>query len=190
MIRELRRKFFHILFGIILIILIYILGSFLSLIIIGSMLLIGLFISLLIMNKIHIPLISKIVEKVERQYEKKLPGYAAIMFFVAAIILLILFYNNPILAIASLMTTIFGDGIAAIIGKKYGKHFIINQEHYKKTIEGSLTLFLISTICMSFFIPLNIAIIAGLTATLIELLPLNDNLTVPISAGIIIKVLL
>ncbi len=76
--------------------------------------------------------------------------------------------------------------MAAIIGTKYGKHKIIG----KKSWEGTLTCLVVSIICINFFFPLNVAIIAGIIATIVELLPFDDNLWVPLVSGAVIRLLI
>lgn len=91
----------------------------------------------------------------------------------------------------------YGDGFAAIIGKKYSKKYfkILNTE---KSIEGSLTMFIISFIITIIFSSIsaqnNIIITSLLIATIstiIEILsPFGiDNLTVPIIISITYEIL-
>ena len=91
----------------------------------------------------------------------------------------------------------YGDGFAAIIGKKFGKHSL-KKYGFDKSIEGSLTVLffaiLISGIFFYFYASNMLLIkvlVIGVAATLIELLSPNgfDNLTLPLLISIIAMVL-
>ena len=81
MISEVFRKSFHVFFGIIFLLLIYFLGTEISLLIITAIFIIGLIVSLLHKNGIKIPIFENVIFLVERDHEKHLPGKAALMFF-------------------------------------------------------------------------------------------------------------
>lgn len=94
--------------------------------------------------------------------------------------------NNEII-VASVLTMGFGDGLAALIGSKVGKHsykFVGG----KKSIEGTVTMFAVTLIVLSLFtsIPWYGVLITALVATAFEnLTPLGfDNITVPLSTAI------
>ena len=101
-VKEYTRKSIHLIFGIIFLTLIYNFGANISIQIIGACLILGIIVSLLMKYKIQIPFLGKIVANVERENEKKLPGTAAIMFFISAIILLVIFQDNKTIILASL----------------------------------------------------------------------------------------
>ncbi len=185
--QEIIRKFFHMLFGTGFLGLIYFFGTDLSFIIILSFFIIGLILALLIKNGFKNKIVNTILNIVERQHEKHFPGKAALLFFISSAIVIYLFKNEPIIILASLGTLIFGDSFAALIGKKFGKTIILSKNNYTKTLEGTIACFIISLIWISLFFPLYIAIIAALVGTIIEFLPVNDNLLIPTSVAIIIK---
>ncbi|MFA5125411.1 MAG: diacylglycerol/polyprenol kinase family protein [archaeon] len=184
--KEITRKAIHILFGTLFLALIYFAGTQMSTLIIGLFLIAGTLISIGITRGHKFPFIEKIVECVERENEKPFPGKAAVLFFISAIILLVLFKNNPSVIMAALSVQVFGDSAAALIGTKYGKHKL----YKKKTWEGSITCLIVSIICINIFFPLQIAIIAGIIATLVEILPLDDNLFVPLITAAAIRTLI
>jgi dolichol kinase len=91
----------------------------------------------------------------------------------------------------------YGDGFAAIIGQKYGKHSF-KKYGFDKSLEGSLTVLffglLISGIFFAMYSPSNLLIktlVIGLSATVIELLSPNgfDNLSLPLFISFIAMVL-
>ncbi|MFA6064537.1 MAG: phosphatidate cytidylyltransferase [archaeon] len=184
--RELKRKSIHISFGILILLLINFAGTEISLHIIGLSLIAGTIISLGITRGHNFDIFKNIVEGVERENEKHFPGKAAIFFFISAIVLLIFFKNSPTIVLAALSVQVFADSMAAIIGTKYGKHKLLG----KKSWEGTLTCLIVSIICINFFFPLSTAIIVGIIATIVELLPFDDNLWVPLATGAAIRLLL
>jgi len=188
--KEILRKSFHLIFGIIFLLLIYFLGTTPSFWIIVVCFLIGLIIALLHRNGIKIPLFEKIVFSVEREHEKHFPGKAALMFFIAAIILLYFFVSEPNLVLAGLSVQIFADTAAALIGKKFGKHKILSKEHYTKTLEGTIACFVVALVVLLFFVPFEFALIVAIIATIIEFAPINDNLLIPLVVAGALKLLL
>jgi len=125
----------------------------------------------------------------------------------AATVCSILFQNEAAIALMVLTVFILGDAVAALVGMGIGRIKI-----GKKSLEGSLACFLL---CMIFFIaifpvipgllapyggkiPLLVAFLTSLAVTIFELFPLritsnlviNDNLAVPIIAGVLLRWLL
>ncbi len=188
--KELLRKAFHVLFGLFFLGLIYFLGTDLSLQIISTIFVIGLIIALLHKKDIKIPIFEKLILLVEREHEKHFPGKAALLFFLATIILLYFFGNFLEIVYASLLVQIFADTFAAIIGKRFGKHKILDKEHYTKTLEGTLACFIVAFIILILFFPWEVALIGAIIATAIEFAPINDNLFIPLGLGVVLKLLI
>ncbi len=183
--KELMRKFFHIFFGTIILLLIYILGTNLSLYLLLIFTIIGFLLGYLIKKGLKIKPLTSIITFVERENEKHFPGKAAVMFFLSSIIILLLFQQEKLLVISILGVQIYADGLAALIGKKFGKIKIIN----KKTVAGTSAFFIISYFCLfPFFDPLT-AVFLAIIASVIEALPLDDNFSVPVGLGIIIELI-
>ena len=88
-------------------------------------------------------------------------------------------------AIASLLILGFGDGAAAVAGYLLGKT--------GKSVEGSVTMFLVSFIVLLIFssVSLPFAILAALAAALAERLTPSglDNLTVPLTSALLLEVI-
>jgi len=184
--KEIIRKSLHLLFGTIFLALIWIAGTQPSFEIILGGLLIGIVISLAMRKGHKLPLLGKIIENVERPNETHFPGKAAVLFFVSALLLLFLFKNQPLIALAALSVQVYADSAAALIGKPFGKHKI----YHKKSVEGTAACLVVAFICLQFFVPSYIALIGAVVATIIEVLPFDDNLWVPIGTGAVIKALL
>jgi glycerol-3-phosphate acyltransferase PlsY len=92
------------------------------------------------------------------------------------------------IAILTLLYLIIGDGLAAIIGRRYGRRKI-----FDKSLEGSLA-FAGSCVLVSLFfpaVPFWIRLSGVFIATVSELVPMraSDNLRVPIISGSIMEIL-
>jgi phytol kinase len=122
-----------------------------------------------------------------------------VYFPISLLILVILTFGvtqNPWIGAVGILVMGYGDGLAAVIGTAYGKHKLA----FGKSIEGSLTMFIVSfiivfgislfltSIISAVFIALGVAIVA----TVVELLTPKglDNLSVPLSASLIFYLLL
>ncbi len=119
------------------------------------------------------------------------------IYYAASVLLLVqLYYFDPALRVAGgigILVMGYGDGFAAVIGQFFGKmHFTIFKGH--KTIEGSLTMFVVSALVvytyLSFSSPViswTMVLVIPLVATLIEAIsPYGlDNLFVPLISALI-----
>jgi dolichol kinase len=91
-------------------------------------------------------------------------------------------YDKPI-AIAALAFIIVGDTLAALIGRKLGRH-----RFGRKSVEGSLGC-LAGTVIVALLTPgigLTVGLIGAVVATVVEALStrIDDNVTVPILSGL------
>lgn len=106
--------------------------------------------------------------------------------------------KNPEIGLVSSLVMGYGDGLAAIIGKTV-KSYSYKIGNSYKTIAGSITMFIISTmifsICLSgigityWFIK---AVVAGALATIVEAISIKgtDNLTIPIVCSVLLTIFL
>ena len=133
---------------------------------------------------VEIPLISKITEIAARKRDENHfvlgPVTLACGILIAALLLPLEYARVGIFALA------FGDGLASLIGKLFGKITIPGA--HGKTAAGSLTCFFavfVSTFCCcgNCFVALCVA----LCAMFIEILPLSDfdNLIIPPVIGVL-----
>ena len=111
----------------------------------------------------------------------------------AAAALVNLIFMPPIAA-GSLAVMLVGDAAAALIGRKFGRHKIVNG----KSLEGCLsfilfggialtTVLMISSVPARFFWAIPVAVIAGAAAELFQKqLKLDDNLTIPLAVGAVL----
>lgn len=181
---EIRRQSIHLLFGSFFIALVAVLGIPNSLFVLCIAFLAGLAFSHAIKKGVNIPIITHIVQRVERDYEKHLPGKGALLFFLAAIITILLFQRQEIV-LGALCAVVYGDSASTIIGLRFGKHRIAG----KKTLEGTLGGIAASLFFLLFIFQWPIALAAAVIGMLAELLPFDDNFTIPIAAGLVLKFL-
>lgn len=126
-------------------------------------------------------------------------GDLGTVYFPISLLILVAFtfgvLKQPMIGAVGILVMGYGDGLAAIIGKKYGKHQLI----FGKSIEGSLAMFITSlivtiTILIIFGIPnlILIALAVAIIATIIELFTPKglDNLSVPLITSLALYLLL
>ncbi len=91
-------------------------------------------------------------------------------------------FEKPV-AIAALAFIIVGDSLAALVGRRFGRHHFWN-----KSLEGSLAC-LAGSLVVATLVPeiaWPVAVTGAVVATIVEALPLgiDDNVTVPILSGL------
>lgn len=97
----------------------------------------------------------------------------------------------------------FGDAAAALVGKKYGKHYLEGKLiEWRKSVEGTFAMFTVSFIAVlivllinanvAWYISLIIAVLTGAVSSVVELYTRNgmDTITCPFSAAAVILPLL
>ena len=79
-----------------------------------------------------------------------------------------------------------GDTLAALVGIPFGKRKLLGTD---KSLEGSTACFIGTFIFALFFLNPFIALAGAITATIAEIfpLPVDDNIKIPISAGIVMS---
>jgi dolichol kinase len=91
-------------------------------------------------------------------------------------------FPKPI-AVAAIAFIVIGDTLAAIVGRRWGKHRLFGE----KSFEGSLACLagLVVVALVSPDLPLAVGLIGAVVATLVEAYPFNidDNVTVPLLSG-------
>jgi len=135
---------------------------------------------------VKIPVISSITSMASRSRDMGRFVMGPVTLGFGALLALLL-YPSPVASIA-IYALAFGDGFASLVGKSFGKWrpaFLCG-----KSVEGSLACFtavFISAFAVSRH--LNIALIAALTATVVEALPLEDfdNMAIPVTVGLAVQ---
>ena len=98
----------------------------------------------------------------------------------------ILLFDKPV-ACAALLILAFGDTAASVVGRVVAGPRLVGE----KTLSGSLAMFATGSLVALPFFPPALAIGGTLAATIVELLPLpvDDNLSVPLAAGLTLTLL-
>lgn len=123
--------------------------------------------------------------------------YYAISLFVLS--LLAYLFKERIILYSGILIMAYGDGLAALIGEKYGKkdQFLgIKGKSFAGSLTVAIAALIVSFACIKVFTDLSIpailfiSIMAALFSSLVELVSLNgiDNITLPISSSIFIAV--
>lgn len=97
-------------------------------------------------------------------------------------------FSKPI-AVAALAFIIVGDTLAALVGRKFGRHRWFGH----KSVEGSLAC-LVGTVMVAFLAPeltLAVSLFGALVAAVVETLSvsIDDNISVPIVSGVAMTLL-
>ncbi len=112
-------------------------------------------------------------------------------FYILWMFCLVIAIFDPIIASISASFIIVGDTLAALIGRRYGKH-----RFRGKSLEGSLAC-LFGTLVVAyvgsslFAIPLAITVIGAFVATIVEAIPdfIDDNLSVPLISALVMTLI-
>lgn len=136
-------------------------------------------------NIFSIRFLDKIDDFIENQFRsherpEEMPLNGVLTFLIGSLIVILLFPS--IIAIAAIAVLAIADSVSTLIGKYYGKHRIKS-----KSMEGSLGFFITSFFILLFFIDPLSALIISVITTLVELLPIEDNITVPLAVAILIS---
>ena len=146
-------------------------------------------------TKIKPPIIAKLWTLKRKKESAALGGDT---FYVLGIIIPLAAFDI-VIAITAILMLVFGDTAAALIGKNLGKHKIYKKKTWEGLFAGLFANLLVGFVCIKIlrwmFLPsppLWIPIIAmAVTASLTELFvdKIDDNLAVPVMAGVIGQIL-
>jgi len=117
-----------------------------------------------------------------------------IYFPISFVIIIWLFWDRPGLLVGSLMPLTWGDALAAVMGRRYGRrHYTVLGS--TRSLEGSLTMFVLSALSVWLALalfdvanPFGLALAAAAGATLVEAVSLwgLDNLTIPAVSALLL----
>ena len=146
----------------------------------------------------------------------KLPGihsikrksYGTVFFPISVLILVTFWWDRPASFIIPILLMTYADTLAAVIGERSKTSEIYIGWRDEKTIQGSIVMFLVSTVLVGFGISLITQLVGGIAPELKTIIPLSifvgaiattaegisfkgsDNLTVPISTAVSIDLFL
>ena len=160
----------------------YVIGVDVTLFLLSFLLVIIFFASITYRKGVHIPFFHLFIDRFERaEVREKFPGRGAVYYVIGMILPLLLFKES--IAFTCILITCLGDAGSTLVGKNFGTHRI--PYNTRKTIEGSTACLILSTIAAATQLRPELAVIAGITGTLTESLPIrvDDNLTIPVIIG-------
>jgi dolichol kinase len=139
-----------------------------------------------------LPIYDHFLDVFERDHDRqKIPG-RGLIFFLLGSFLAVVFFSLEI-AVASILILAFGDSVSHVFGRHFGQ--IKTPFHPKKFLEGSLFGIILSAIAAGFFVPLAEALVASTVAMILEFPTirisghrLDDNLLIPLSAGVVLTI--
>ena len=142
-------------------------------------------------TKLNIPVIHQFLRTFDREKDlEKFPGKGAIFYVLGAFIVVLVFPKD--IALASIMILALGDSVSRLVGPYgYLKHPFHNEKFFEGVIAGAVAGF----IGALFFVSWLPALIASSVSMLIEGIDfrikkfkIDDNLLIPIVAGVVIWV--
>lgn len=178
----------HIALGIIILILLYFFYDDvkdITILALSIFALIGLLTDLLRMssNRFNILLTKRLLPFLFSKNESEGINGATFFFFSSALCLLL--FTKEI-AITSVAILTLCDPTASITGRLFGKHKVGH-----KTIEGSLTFFIVAFILCIIYFPLWLAFVVAVVISIVELVSVrvDDNLAIPVVTGFLLTYL-
>jgi dolichol kinase len=186
--KEVKRAVFHIGLGLFIVILSFFLSVLELVALLSAILIIGLFISI-ISRKRDVPIVCSLLGTFEREECKNFPGKGSFYFIAGCLFALLLFETQ--IALASIMILAFGDSFAKIMGH-FGK--IKTRFHAEKKLEGTAIGIIAGILAAMWFVTPVQAFFGTLIAMIgeyidFEYLQINDNVLIPVVAGIFMTLL-
>ncbi|GEM_PF-593473 len=175
---EIKRQAFHLVFGVFLAFFILYLGRDVSLTLLATGIMLSVYVSRL-SKKQRVPVISWFLETFERKHAS--PGGGLITACIGGFISLALF--GAFAAFVSILLLAYVDSFSTVIGKSYGRTKLLG----KKTLEGFVGGMIAGFFIASIFLPGHIAAVAAFVAAVVELLPGDDNISIPPVVGFVLS---
>lgn len=187
---ELRRQFFHLCLGIVMVLLLYYK-------IINAQILLAVTVLTIILSgislKIKLPFAWWFLKTFERPEEiKRFPNKGTIFFLLGCLLAVVFFPKDT--ALASIAILGAGDSVSHVVGRFYGskKHPFSSVKMVEGSIAGTVAAFFAAVFFVS---PLE-ALAASVIAMLVEAVEIkistatvDDNVTVPVVAGAVISLM-
>ena len=177
--QELARKLIHMIFGLGIAGMVLVLDHTTATAVLAGGLFAGLILIDLIIRGYTLPLISALVDYVDRC--DPLPGKGAFYFAVSALACVILFPAAAV--VPALVALAVLDGVATIAGIRFGRTRIFNG----KSVEGAAAGMAVTFPVLLLVLPVTGALVVAVIAGLIEMFsPVDDNLVIPIGICVLL----
>ena len=120
-----------------------------------------------------------------------------LVYYPISLLILVVLYSLGYISSNAMISGVlimgWGDGFAALVGFRWGKHSYVMYKKYRKSIEGTLSMAIVSfaiAIVFGGLSPLNALLVAIFATGLESVTPLGfDNITVPIASALILEAL-
>ncbi len=178
--KEVHRQSFHLAFGFFLSGILFFTNLDFFRLVSFALLGVGIVLVLLARAKMF-PVLNALLQKVHREHEK-IPGQSAFIFLIGALIPALIIPNSFAVFLGVFSMTL-QDGFSTLFGVRFGRTKIFPR----KTVEGSLGGFAACAAGLLLFLPFSLAVPLALFATLIELLPVDDSLSVPVAVAFVAR---
>ncbi|HIE59612.1 MAG TPA: hypothetical protein EYH43_04630 [Persephonella sp.] len=178
--REIKRKIFHIFSILLLLPVLYLFGKYF---LAGLMVILATTVYLIVKLNIKNPITQLLwffIENLEREENLKTFPAKEAFSLALGITIVSLFFEEKIVAISIISLAIY-DGIATIIGMKFGKIKLLNN----RTLEGTVAGIIVNTIALSFIINPLIGLIISIFVAVIENISSSkeDNFYIPVATA-------
>lgn len=127
--------------------------------------------------------LKDILAHVQRRKEQ-LPGEGA-FFFVLGVGVVSWLFSNETNILGAIIALTFQDAFSTLVGLHWGKTPIMER----KSLEGAVGGFVMAFVALALIFSIPIALAVALVVTLVELLPINDSLSIPLVAGLLLHVI-
>ncbi len=188
--RELKRQALHIFTGIMIVSFLH--AGVIDVTVLAVFTVLSLLLSIISL-KFKVPLVNISLEQMGREDEKKFPGKGFFYYLMGSTLAVALFEKN--IAMASIIVLALGDSFSRYIGQFYGK--IKHPFSDTKLVEGWAAGIAAATIGAMVFVTWYAALIGSIVAMTLEALELkmihhtiDDNLVIPVVAGLIMTLIL
>ncbi len=185
---ELRRQLMHAAVGLLLVLLVYL--DVLSELALFLLIIVG-FLASFICKRVELPFFSAMLRFFEREDQRQsFPGKGMLFLFIGSLLALELFDRNIALAATTILA--LGDSLSHIFGARFGKIKNIFNGDGRKLLEGTIVGAVAGFLGAWLFVPFSWAFLASFGAMIAEVVKidlndttLDDNLVVPLVAGVI-----
>lgn len=127
--------------------------------------------------------LKDILAHVQRRKEQ-LPGEGA-FFFVLGVGVVSWLFSNETNILGAIIALTFQDAFSTLVGLHWGKTPIMER----KSLEGAVGGFVMAFVALALIFSIPIALAVALVVSLVELLPINDSLSIPFAAGLLLHVI-